>query len=172
MIGVRELFRDKQQTEFIIATIPTSLGVRESDRLARALQREQIPCRRIIVNQVCCLLPCMTQPCHEYVKGTFMCCRMHIDWLAENVSSEGPRHDKLCVWQVIEEHMGAAFLKLKLRDQEKSMHLLESDPSLSSLNRLQVSLCCISQQCLNSDANSKFSLLWAEAEVICPWGHC
>ena len=50
-MGVRELFRDQQQTEFIIATIPTSLGVRESDRLARALQRERIPCKRIIVNQ-------------------------------------------------------------------------------------------------------------------------
>ena len=52
-MGVRELFRDKQQTEFIIATIPTVLGVKESDRLAQALAKEQIPCKRIIVNQVC-----------------------------------------------------------------------------------------------------------------------
>ena len=49
---VRDLFRDRSQTEFIIATIPTVLGVKESDRLATALAKEQIPCRRIIVNQV------------------------------------------------------------------------------------------------------------------------
>ena len=49
---VRDLFRDRSQTEFIIATIPTVLGVKESDRLATALAKEHIPCRRIIVNRV------------------------------------------------------------------------------------------------------------------------
>jgi hypothetical protein len=54
--GVRTLFRDASQTEFIIATIPTQLGIAESRRLLAALQEETIPCKRIIVNQVrlCC----------------------------------------------------------------------------------------------------------------------
>ena len=49
---VRDLFRDQENTEFIIATIPTVLGVRESARLAVALKKENIVCKRIIVNQV------------------------------------------------------------------------------------------------------------------------
>ena len=51
---VRDLFRDQQSTEFIIATIPTVLGVRESARLAAALVKEKIVCKRIIVNQASC----------------------------------------------------------------------------------------------------------------------
>ena len=34
--------------------------------------------------------------------------------------------------------MGAAFLRLKLKDQERSMRILEADPSLAGLTRLQV----------------------------------
>ncbi|KAG2485745.1 hypothetical protein HYH03_015554 [Edaphochlamys debaryana] len=49
---VKHLFRDASQTEFIIATIPTFLGVNESARLLRALRSEHIPCKRIIVNQL------------------------------------------------------------------------------------------------------------------------
>lgn len=48
---VRDLFRDKDTTEFVIATIPTVLGVNESGRLLRALRHDNIPCKRIIVNQ-------------------------------------------------------------------------------------------------------------------------
>jgi arsenite/tail-anchored protein-transporting ATPase len=50
---VKDLFRDADQTEFVIATIPTVLGVNESARLAASLKRDSIPCRRIIVNQAC-----------------------------------------------------------------------------------------------------------------------
>lgn len=52
VILVRDLFRDKEANEFIIATIPTVLAVKESARLLKALRSEHIPCRRIIVNQV------------------------------------------------------------------------------------------------------------------------
>lgn len=38
--------------QFIIATIPTVLGVNESARLVRVLRKESIPCKRIVVNQV------------------------------------------------------------------------------------------------------------------------
>jgi arsenite/tail-anchored protein-transporting ATPase len=49
---VRDLFRDKSQTEFVIATIPTVLGISESARLLASLREEKIPCRAMIVNQV------------------------------------------------------------------------------------------------------------------------
>lgn len=51
VILVRDLFRDKEANEFIIATIPTVLAVKESARLLKALRKESIPCKRIIVNQ-------------------------------------------------------------------------------------------------------------------------
>ncbi|KAK9796986.1 hypothetical protein WJX73_007189 [Symbiochloris irregularis] len=89
---VRDLFRDQQSTEFIIATIPTVLGVRESARLAAALKKDNIACKRIIVNQII-----------------------------------GPE-------------MGEAFLRLKLKDQKKSLDLLASDPQLSQLDQLKAPL--------------------------------
>jgi arsenite/tail-anchored protein-transporting ATPase len=49
---VKDLFHDPEALEFVIATIPTVLGVNESARLVRALRRERIPCSRVIVNQV------------------------------------------------------------------------------------------------------------------------
>ena len=52
VIMVRDLFRDRDATEFIIATIPTVLAINESVRLLAALRKEGIPCHRIVVNQV------------------------------------------------------------------------------------------------------------------------
>ena len=56
VIMVRDLFRDRESTEFIIAAIPTVLAIKESERLLKALRKESIPCKRMIVNQVCTLL--------------------------------------------------------------------------------------------------------------------
>lgn len=52
MRKARDLFRDPTQTEFVIATIPTVLGINESARLAGTLEAEGIPCKRIVVNQI------------------------------------------------------------------------------------------------------------------------
>jgi len=49
---VKDLFRDASQTEFVIATIPTVLGVSESARLLASLRAEGVPCRALVVNQV------------------------------------------------------------------------------------------------------------------------
>ena len=49
---VKDLFHDPEATEFIIATIPTMLGINESARLIRSLRKEGIPCKRIVVNQL------------------------------------------------------------------------------------------------------------------------
>ena len=56
VIMVRDLFRNEGTTEFVIATIPTMLGINESSRLLQSLRKENIPCSRIIVNQVSCAL--------------------------------------------------------------------------------------------------------------------
>lgn len=63
----KDLFRDPSQTEFVIATIPTVLGINESARLAGTLAEEGIPCKRLVVNQArraarapCCALRCIS----------------------------------------------------------------------------------------------------------------
>uniref|UniRef100_A0A0C9RW58 TSA: Wollemia nobilis Ref_Wollemi_Transcript_9655_1771 transcribed RNA sequence n=1 Tax=Wollemia nobilis TaxID=56998 RepID=A0A0C9RW58_9CONI len=52
MAMVRELFRDKESTEFVIVTIPTVMAVSESSRLRASLKKEGVPVKRLIVNQV------------------------------------------------------------------------------------------------------------------------
>ncbi|KAF3320402.1 ATPase ASNA1 2 [Carex littledalei] len=52
MVKVRELFRDTDSTEFIIVTIPTVMAISESSRLCTSLKKEQVPVKRLIVNQV------------------------------------------------------------------------------------------------------------------------
>eukprot|EP00210_Caulerpa_lentillifera_P002889 g2759.t1 len=52
MEEARELFRDPDQTEFVIVTIPTMMAALESERLATTLLKEEVPCRSLIINQV------------------------------------------------------------------------------------------------------------------------
>lgn len=52
LAGVRSLFRDAAQTEFVIVTIPTVLAVAESQRLLASLRAEDVPVRRLVVNQL------------------------------------------------------------------------------------------------------------------------
>lgn len=60
VVMVKELFRNKEATEFVVATIPTMLAVKESERLLRSLRKDNIPCKRIVVNQVRSPVP---RPC-------------------------------------------------------------------------------------------------------------
>lgn len=48
----RALFRDKNRTSFVVATIPTAMAAAESARLVRALQKEGVPVGGVVVNQV------------------------------------------------------------------------------------------------------------------------
>ena len=48
----RALFRNPKSTQFIIVTIPTVMAVSESARLAKALNKEEVPVRSLVVNQV------------------------------------------------------------------------------------------------------------------------
>ncbi|CAL8465589.1 g5125 [Coccomyxa elongata] len=92
VIMVRDLFRNEGQTEFIIATIPTMLGVNESARLIKALRKERIPCSKIVVNQI------------------------------------------------VSESMGEAFVRLRLKDQAKSLAMIGEDRQLSDLRQIRAPL--------------------------------
>lgn len=52
MLKVRDLFRDTEMTEFVIVTIPTVMAISESSRLSASLKKENVPVRRLIVNQI------------------------------------------------------------------------------------------------------------------------
>ncbi|CAG9465867.1 unnamed protein product [Pedinophyceae sp. YPF-701] len=52
VLVVRDLFRNADLSEFVIATVPTLMAANESRRLLKELRAENIPCRRLIVNQV------------------------------------------------------------------------------------------------------------------------
>lgn len=52
MIKVRELFHDTTSTEFVIVTIPTVMAISESSRLCASLKKEDVPVKRLIVNQI------------------------------------------------------------------------------------------------------------------------
>jgi len=52
MIMVRDIFRNKETTEFVIVTIPTVMAISESSRLKSSLEKEGVPVKRLIINQV------------------------------------------------------------------------------------------------------------------------
>ncbi|GMI86974.1 Guided Entry of Tail-anchored proteins 3b [Hibiscus trionum] len=52
MVKVRDLFRDTDSTEFVIVAIPTVMAISESSRLRASLKKENVPVRRLIVNQI------------------------------------------------------------------------------------------------------------------------
>ena len=77
-----DLFRDAGQTEFMIATVPTVLGVNESGSLARALKEDRIPCKRIVVNQVCEKNP-------RVAAAFVLCVPLALSWLRSRRLSGG-----------------------------------------------------------------------------------
>jgi arsenite-transporting ATPase len=75
--------------EFVIATIPTVLGIQESSRLLTALRKENIPTKAIVVNQI------------------------------------------------VGEHTGDVYLKLKLKEQAAAMKIVADSKSLSTLEVIE-----------------------------------
>jgi len=51
LADARDLFRNKETTEFVIVTIPTIMAMSESCRLAASLKKENVPVKTIVVNQ-------------------------------------------------------------------------------------------------------------------------
>src|SRR6185295_10100954 len=50
--SVRQLLHDKEQTSFVLVTIPEAMAVRETERYLELLQQEQVPVRELIINRV------------------------------------------------------------------------------------------------------------------------
>jgi arsenite-transporting ATPase len=50
--SVRKLLHDKEQTRFVLVTIPEAMGVRETERYRELLSEQGVPVRDLIVNRV------------------------------------------------------------------------------------------------------------------------
>eukprot|EP00239_Pterosperma_sp_CCMP1384_P008696 CAMPEP_0197857568 /NCGR_PEP_ID=MMETSP1438-20131217/30754_1 /TAXON_ID=1461541 /ORGANISM="Pterosperma sp., Strain CCMP1384" /LENGTH=459 /DNA_ID=CAMNT_0043473445 /DNA_START=131 /DNA_END=1507 /DNA_ORIENTATION=- len=114
--AVRELFRDPTKTEFVIATIPTVMAANESARLLKELTSEDIACRRIVVNQ---LMPPLDTPDSTIPKEV-------MEQLGA-IDAEHQTHIKSY----------ARFCESKRKDQARALVLMDEDPGLHSLNRIE-----------------------------------
>jgi arsenite-transporting ATPase len=134
---VRNLFRDKSMTEFIIVTIPTVLGMSESGRLLQSLREEDVPCNRLIVNQV---LKVNVGDC----KSSAAEARDAADAFGARLSgADAEEFQKFIALneQAFRASQAAVnFCSIKEKDQSRALQMCDDDPGLSSLNRTEAPL--------------------------------
>ena len=132
---VKDLFRNKETTEFVIATIPTVLGISESGRLLKSLRDETVPCTKIVVNQIL---------------------NVDVDDFQEAADAFTPRRkietqgaDSTPDVQTLvteSERLATAsrravsFVRMKEKDQRKAMEMLDTDSGLRTLKRIEAPL--------------------------------
>jgi len=119
MDEARRLFRDQARTEFIIVTIPTVMAVAESERLAASLRQEQVPVRRIVVNQM--------------VRESDVSVPTH------PVTST-PLTLTLRPAPQVDASASHSYFDLRRKDQQRALQLLRDDAELSSLAVVQAPL--------------------------------
>jgi arsenite/tail-anchored protein-transporting ATPase len=99
---VRELLQNKQQTSFVLVTIPEPLSVLETERYVSSLRNEQIPVTDLIVNRV------------ETVHNDCAFCRGRVEAQQASLSELNEKFNKLrihCVPLMAQEVRGADALK-------------------------------------------------------------
>ena len=134
---VRSLFRNKETTEFIIVTIPTVLGVSESGRLLQSLRDEDVPCTRLIVNQV-------LKVNVDDFKAAAAEARDAQDVLTARLSGD----DAEAAQKFVDANARALraaqaavnFCSIKEKDQSRALQMCDEDAGLRSLNRTEAPL--------------------------------
>ena len=134
---VRTLFRNKDTTEFIIVTIPTVLGVSESGRLLQSLRDEDVPCKRLIVNQV------LKVNVDDY-KSAAAEARDAQDALESQLSgadAEAMKNFTELNAKALKAAQAAVnFCSIKEKDQARALQMCEDDAGLKTLNRTDAPL--------------------------------
>ena len=136
---VKDLFRNEKTTEFVIVTIPTVLGISESGRLRAELEKEGVPVRRVVVNQI--------------VQVTGEGFKAHVGELEEKEEQlraqlEGAGVELEAFEAMLEARRRATkdaqsavtFCSVKAKDQRRAMEMLDEDPGLRSLQRIEAPL--------------------------------
>ena len=133
---VKDLFRNKETTEFVIATIPTVLGISESGRLLKSLRDETVPCTKIVVNQI------LNVDVDDFQEAADAC-----DAAAEKLKMQGADSTPDVQTLVTEsERLATAsrravsFVRTKEKDQRKAMEMLDIDSGLRTLKRIEAPL--------------------------------
>uniref|UniRef100_A0A7R9XZ74 ArsA/GET3 Anion-transporting ATPase-like domain-containing protein n=1 Tax=Micromonas pusilla TaxID=38833 RepID=A0A7R9XZ74_MICPS len=139
---VKDLFRNEKTTEFVIVTIPTVLGISESGRLLSSLEKEKVPTRRLVVNQIVQVtgegfgarkeeLAAKQEALREAIVAAGA-----VDGLAEKL-------DALIAAQgaVTKDAQTAVnFCAVKAKDQRRAMEMLDEDAGLRGLRRIEAPL--------------------------------
>ena len=150
LLEVKELFRDAQQTEFVIVTIPTVLAIAESGRLLASLRAESVPVRRLVVNQLLRRSPAgdLDLPA---MRADVQRAAQALDAAVDTARGAGAAVDDVSAaahaLAASASALGAAvaadasFLALKRKDQARAMTLVTEDVAgLGSLQRIEAPL--------------------------------
>ena len=135
---VRQLFRNKQTTEFIIVTIPTVLGVSESGRLLASLREEDVPCSRLVVNQ-------LLKVNVDDFKAAAAEARDAQDAVVAAMSSS-PNAAQFDTYAAANARALKAaqaavnFCSIKEKDQARALEMCDADAGLKSLDRIEAPL--------------------------------
>jgi arsenite/tail-anchored protein-transporting ATPase len=135
---VRQLFRNKQTTEFIIVTIPTVLGVSESGRLLASLREEDVPCSRLVVNQ-------LLKVNVDDFKAAAAEARDAQDAITAAMSSS-PNAEQFQTYAAANARALKAaqaavnFCSIKEKDQARALEMCDADAGLNSLDRIEAPL--------------------------------
>jgi arsenite-transporting ATPase len=139
---VKDLFRNEKTTEFVIVTIPTVLGISESGRLLAELRKENIPVRRVVVNQI-------VQVTGEGFKDRALVLREKEAKLKEAIDA---MNDAGIAAEALEEMLAAqsavtkdaqaavTFCTVKAKDQRRAMEMLDEDADMRTLQRIEAPL--------------------------------
>ena len=136
---VRQLFRNKKTTEFIIVTIPTVLGVSESGRLLQSLREEDVPCTRLVVNQV------LTVNVDDF-KAAAAEAQAEQEALMSTMTSSGMNAEQFQSYAAANARALKAaqaavnFCSVKEKDQARALEMCDADPGLNSLDRIEAPL--------------------------------
>lgn len=135
---VRQLFRNKQTTEFIIVTIPTVLGVSESGRLLASLREEDVPCSRLVVNQLLKVnvddfkaAAAEARDAHDAITAA----------MASSPNAEQFQTYAAANARALKAAQAAVnFCSIKEKDQARALEMCDADAGLNSLDRIEAPL--------------------------------
>ena len=140
---VKELFRNEKTTEFVIVTIPTVLGISESGRLLGSLRKEKVPARRLVVNQ----LLRVTGDGFVGHKAELVEKEAALRAAIEAAGGAdgpliGPLEEMLTAQAAVlkDAQSAVSFCTIKAKDQRRAMEMLDEDPGLKDLQRIEAPL--------------------------------
>ena len=134
---VKDLFRNKEATEFVIATIPTVLGISESGRLLKSLRDETVPCTKIVVNQI------LNVDVDDFQEAADASRRADGKIESAKVADSTPDVQTLVTESerlATASRRAVSFVRMKEKDQRKAMEMLDTDSGLRTLKRIEAPL--------------------------------